>query len=176
MSFAGLMRGDRDFLKNPVNFRDSYVRGLKNAFDKRKDTSSEIESDEIYATENKAFNDKFKKDNTKGFLDSAISGGLDYFKKSQEKSDTDKLIDFAKSQQGKVQFGDNTSGLSTEVADGLSIFQPPSPNQMMFIPGKEGTGKSFTQRLAGGAAGLLKGLSTGIPHAGGIGAVAGFFG
>ena len=42
MSFAGLLRGDRDFFKDPVNFKDSYVRGLKDAFDKRKDTSSEI--------------------------------------------------------------------------------------------------------------------------------------
>ena len=123
-------------------------------------------------------NNPFEQEEDKGksFLSKAISGGLEYFKKSQEKSDTDKLIDFAKSQQGKAQFGDNTSGFSSEVADGLNIFQPPSPNQMMFIPGKEGTGKSFTQRLAGGAAGLLSGLKTGIPHAGGIGAVAGFFG
>ena len=102
MSFAGLMRGDRDFLKNPVEFKNTYVNKLQDAFDKGRDTSSEIESDEIYAKENKAFNDRFKKQNTKGFLDKAIEGGLDYFDKTQnkEKTDADKLIDFYKKQSG----------------------------------------------------------------------------
>ena len=180
MSFAGLMRGDRDFLKNPVEFKNTYVNKLQDAFDKRdglgiyRDTSSEIESDEIYAKENKAFNDRFKKQNTKGFLDKAISGGLDYFKKATEKSDADKLIDFAKS-QAKAQFGDAGGGAFSEVAQGLSYGQLPAQSQQMFIPGQQG-GKSVTQRIAGGAAGLLQGLSTGIPHAGGIGLVAGLLG
>jgi hypothetical protein len=45
----------------------------------------------------------------------------------------------------------------------------------MFIPGQQAQGKSLGQRLAGAAVGLGKGLMTGIPHAGGIGAIGGFF-
>lgn len=115
-----------------------------------------------------------KEDKGKSFLNKAISGGLDYFKKSIEKSDTDKLIDFAKS-QAKAQFGGAGGGAFSEVAQGLSYGQLPAQSQQMFIPGQQG-GKSVTQRIAGGAAGLLQGLSTGIPHAGGIGLVAGLLG
>tara|TARA_B100002019_G_scaffold248835_1_gene227943 strand:+ start:2173 stop:2730 length:558 start_codon:yes stop_codon:yes gene_type:complete len=118
---------------------------------------------------------KFEKGDGKGFLDNVISGGLDYFKKTQEKSDTDKLIDFAKSQQRAAQFGDFAGGAFKEVADGLSYGQLPSQTQQMFIPGQQAQGKSLGQRFAGAAQGLIGGLSTGIPHAGGIGAIGGFF-
>ena len=178
MSFAGLMRGDRDFLKNPVEFKNTYVNKLQDAFDKRRDTSSEIESDEIYAKENKAFNDRFKKQNTKGFLDKAIAGGLDYFDKTKdkEKTDADKLIDFYKKQSGQAQFGGAGSGSFEEVAQGFRYGQLPAQSQQMYIPGDDPKGKTIGQRIAGGAAGLLQGLSTGIPHAGGIGLVAGLLG
>ena len=131
MSFAGLMRGDRDFLKNPVEFKNTYVNKLQDAFDKRRDTSSEIESDEIYAKENKAFNDRFKKQNTKGFLDKAIAGGLDYFDKTKDKDETDadKLIDFYKKQVGQAQFGGAGSGSFGEVAQGLMYGQLPAQSQ-----------------------------------------------
>ena len=120
---------------------------------------------------------KFEKGDGKGFLDSVISGGLDYFDKVQgEKSDADKLIDFAKSQQKDAQFGDFGAGGFKEVAQGLTYGQLPSQTQQMFIPGQQAQGKSLGQRFAGAAKGLLGGLSTGIPHAGGIGAIGGFFG
>jgi len=74
-----------------------------------------------------------------------------------------------------MKFGDMTKGFSSEVAKGLNIYQPPSPNQQMFIPGQQG-GKSIGQRLAGAAVGLGQGLLTGVPHGGAFGAVSGFFG
>ena len=118
----------------------------------------------------------FFKGDSKGFLDNVLEGGLDYFKKSQgEKSDADKLIDFAKSQQKAAQFGDFGSGAFKEVAEGLTYGQLPSQTQQMFIPGQQAQGKSLGQRFAGAASGLMTGLSTGIPHAGGIGAIGGFF-
>ena len=119
---------------------------------------------------------KFEKGDSKGFLDNVIEGGLDYFKKSQEKTDADKLIDFAKSQQKAAQFGDFGAGGFKEVAQGLTYGQLPSQTQQMFIPGQQAQGKSLGQRFAGAAQGLIGGLSTGIPHAGGIGAIGGFFG
>ena len=119
-------------------------------------------------------NKKFKGD-SKGFLDNVIEGGLDYFKKSQEKTDADKLIVFDKSQQKAAQFGDFGAGGFKEVAQGLTYGQLPSQTQQMFIPGQQAQGKSLGQRFAGAAQGLIGGLSTGIPHAGGIGAIGGFF-
>jgi len=73
-----------------------------------------------------------------------------------------------------MKFGDFGGGAFKEVAQGLTYGQLPSQTQQMFIPGQEG-GKSLGQRFAGAASGLLTGLSTGIPHAGGIGAIGGFF-
>ena len=120
---------------------------------------------------------KFEKGDSKGFLDSVISGGLDYFDKVQgEKSDADKLIDFAKSKQKAAQFGDFGAGGFKEVAQGLTYGQLPSQTQQMLIPGQQAQGKSLGQRLAGAAVGLGKGLMTGVPHGGAFGAVSGFFG
>ena len=99
---------------------------------------------------------KFEKGDGKGFLDNVISGGLDYFKKTQEKSDTDKLIDFAKTQQQAAQFGDSAGGAFKEVADGFSYGQLPSQTQQMFIPGQEGK-PGFFGRLAGSALGGASG-------------------
>ena len=119
-------------------------------------------------------NKKFKGD-SKGFLDNAIAGSLDYFKKNQksdEDKDRDLLRDLANKQS--MQFGDFGRGAFQEVAQGLSYGQLPSQTQQMFIP-SEKAGKSLGQRFAGAAQGLIGGLSTGIPHAGGIGAIGGFF-
>ena len=164
MSFAGLMRGDRDFLKNPVEFKNTYVNKLQDAFDKSRDTSSEIESDEIYAKENKAFNDRFKKQNTKGFLDKAIEGGLDYFDKikDKDKTDADKLIDFYKQQQQAAQFGNLGAGAFSEVAEGFKYGQLPAQNQQMFIPGVKADEPIFS---LGGA---IKGGIAGFKSGGGI--------
>ena len=117
------------------------------------------------------------KGDSKGFLDNVIAGSLDYFKKNQ-KSEEDKdralLRDLANKQS--MQFGDFGRGAFQEVAQGLSYGQLPSQTQQMFIPGETAQGKSLGQRFAGAAQGLIGGLSTGIPHAGGIGAIGGFFG
>ena len=93
--------------------------------------------------------------------------------KSESDKDRDLIRDLANKQE--MKFGDMTKGFSSEVAKGLNIYQPPSPNQQMFIPGQQG-GKSLGQRLAGAAVGLGKGLMTGTPHGGAFGAVSGFFG
>ena len=119
---------------------------------------------------------KFEKGDSKGFLDNVLEGGLDYFKKNQksdEDKDRDLLRDLANRQS--MQFGDFGRGAFQEVAQGFSYGQLPSQTQQMFIP-SEKAGKSLGQRFAGAAQGLIGGLSTGIPHAGGIGAIGGFFG
>ena len=75
-----------------------------------------------------------------------------------------------------MKFGDFGSGAFKEVAQGLTYGQLPSQTQQMFIPGEKAQGKSLVQRFAGAASGLIGGLSTGIPHAGAIGAIGGFLG
>ena len=96
------------------------------------------------------FRKDFKGD-SKGFLDN--------FKEAQKgKSDTDKLLDFARETRGMgsgAQFGDMGSGFSTEVAEGLSVYNPPS-TQQMFIPGQQGQ-PGFFGRMAGAALGGLGG-------------------
>ena len=116
---------------------------------------------------------------SKGFLDNFKAGALSNLDKSKDKSDTDKYLDFLRESRGMMggnaQFGNFGGGMATEVAQGLTAYNPPSPNQQMFIPGQEATGKSLGQRLAGAAVGLGKGLLTGVPHGGAFGAVSGFF-
>ena len=120
---------------------------------------------------------KFEKGDGKGFLDNVLAGGLDYFKKSQ-KSDDDKnrdlMRDLAEQANKTMKFGGFGGGGFSEVAQGLSYGQLAPQTQQMFIPGEK-AGKSLGQRFAGAAQGLIGGLSTGIPHAGGIGAIGGFF-
>jgi hypothetical protein len=99
---------------------------------------------------------KFEKGDSKGFLDNVIEGGLDYFKKSQEKTDADKLIDFAKSQQKAAQYGDFGAGGFKEVAQGLTYGQLPSQTQQMLIPGQQGQ-PGFFGRMAGQALGKAAG-------------------
>ena len=84
------------------------------------------------------FRKDFKGD-SKGFLDNFKEGALGYFKDAQKgKSDTDKLLDFARETRGMgsgAQFGGMGSGFSTEVGEGLNVYNPRSPQQM-FIPGQ----------------------------------------
>ena len=55
---------------------------------------------------------------------------------------------------GNAQFGSGMGGFASEVAQGLNVYQPPSPNQQMFIPGQEGKPGLFG-RMAGAALGGL---------------------
>lgn len=95
------------------------------------------------------------KGDSKGFLDNFKEGAMGYFKDAQKgKSDTDKLLDFARETRGMgsgAQFGDMGSGFSTEVAEGLNVYKPPS-TQQMFIPGQQGQ-PGFFGRMAGAALG-----------------------
>ena len=138
---------------------------------------------------NKILNKKNEKENKveiegdkgKGFLDKQLGNYKAYLEATkEEKSDEDKDRDLIRELAGKSnltqQFGDMAKGFSSEVAQGLNVYQPPSPNQQMFIPGQEATGKSLGQRFAGGIAGLGKGLMTGVPHGGAFGFASGFFG
>ena len=124
------------------------------------------------------FRKDFKGD-SKGFLDNFKEGALGYFKDAQKgKSDTDKLLDFARETRGMgsgAQFGNFGGGMATEVAQGLNIYQPPSPNQQMFIPGQEGKPGMFS--LGGAIKGGIGGFMKGGP-AGAIGgaAMGGFMG
>ena len=130
-----------------------------------------------YYKPDKGAKTKFEKGDGKGFLDNVLEGGLDYFKKTQ-KSDDDKnrdlMRDLAEQANKTMKFGGFGGGGFSEVAQGLSYGQLAPQTQQMFIP-SEKAGKSLGQRFAGAASGLLTGLSTGIPHAGGIGAIGGFF-
>ena len=105
---------------------------------------------------------------SKGFLDKFV-GGMDSYLGSQKKSDTDKYLDFLREQKGMAQFGSGTGGFASEVAEGLNIYQPPSPNQQMFIPGQEGKG-GFNP--LGAVVGGIRGFSGGGP----IGAIGGALG
>ena len=137
------------------------------------DTSSYLKSDSLFdfnksnKNENENKNEQ-EEDKVKGFLDNFKEGALGYFKDAQKgKSDTDKLLDFARETRGMgsgAQFGGMGSGFSTEVAQGLNIYQPPS-TQQMFIPGKEGK-QSFAGRMAGAAlSGLGGAVGAGIGKA-----------
>ena len=107
--------------------------------------------------------------NSKGFLDKFV-GGMDSYLETQKKSDTDKYLDFLRESRDKVQFGSGTGGFASEVAEGLNIYQPPSPNQQMFIPGQEGKG-GFNP--LGAVVGGIRGFAGG---GGPIGAIGGALG
>ena len=187
----GLTDADREFFKKQKTFLGAEKEKGNKFFDKEsidamKDSNyfkrkgvegvyDPIDPNAKVETGSPVLNKKFEKGDGKGFLDNVIEGGLDYFKKNQkseEDKDRDLLRDLANKQD--MKFGDFGGGAFKEVAQGLTYGQLPSQTQQMFIPGQEG-GKSLGQRFAGAASGLLTGLSTGIPHAGGIGAIGGFF-
>ena len=103
------------------------------------------------------------KGDSKGFLDKFKEGALSNLEKSKDKSDTDKYLDFLRESRGMMggnaQFGNFGGGMATEVAQGLNVYQPPSPNQQMFIPGQEGKPGIFSLggAIKGGIGGFLKG-------------------
>tara|TARA_B100000945_G_scaffold230319_1_gene186727 strand:+ start:3784 stop:4278 length:495 start_codon:yes stop_codon:yes gene_type:complete len=103
------------------------------------------------------------KGDSKGFLDKFKEGALSNLEKSKEKSDTDKYLDFMRESRGMMrgnaQFGGFGGGMATEVAQGLNIYQPTSPNQQMFIPGQKGEEGLFSLggAIKGGIGGFMKG-------------------
>jgi len=100
---------------------------------------------------------------SKGFLDNFKEGALSNYEEAKEKSDTDKYLDFMKETRGMLggnaQFGSGMGGFASEVAQGLNVYQPPSPNQQMFIPGQEGKPGLFSLggAIKGGIGGFMKG-------------------
>ena len=100
---------------------------------------------------------------SKGFLDNFKAGALSNLDKSKDKSDTDKYLDFLRESRGMMggntQFGGFGGGMATEVAQGLTAYNPPSPNQQMFIPSTPGKDGVFSVggAIKGGIGGFLKG-------------------
>tara|TARA_B100001093_G_scaffold45278_1_gene38464 strand:+ start:65 stop:601 length:537 start_codon:yes stop_codon:yes gene_type:complete len=175
-AFGGTGFNSSDFVKKEKD---------KSPFDLGGDDSPFSLGDLYKSDISKDFSDKIgvnnpfvEKGDGKGFLSKQMDNYKSYLDatkddKSESDKDRDLIRDLANKQE--LKFGDMTKGFSSEVAQGLNMYQPPSPNQQMFIPGQQG-GKSFGQRLAGAAVGLGKGLMTGVPHGGAFGAVSGFFG
>ena len=103
------------------------------------------------------------KGDSKGFLDNFKKGALSNLEKSKDKSDTDKYLDFLRESRGMMggntQFGGFGGGMATEVAQGLTAYNPPSPNQQMFIPSTPGKDGVFSVggAIKGGIGGILKG-------------------
>ena len=158
-----------DAMKDSNYFKREGVKNVYGPIDTQAPVITGSVSDSVEKGDGKGFLGK-QMENYKAYLDAT----------KEEKSDEDKDRDLIRELAGKSnltqQFGDMAKGFSSEVAQGLNVYQPPSPNQQMFIPGQEATGKSLGQRFAGGIAGLGKGLMTGVPHGGAFGFASGFFG
>ena len=188
MSFAGLTRSDKNYFntssylnketdKSPFTLggkTDLFDIGFKSDdlfdFSKyKKEKNNKVEVMGGQEDKGKSFLGK-QMDNYKAYLEATKED------RSEEDKDRDLIRELAGQSNLTQQFGDMTKGFGTEVAKGLIAYQPPSPNQQMFIPGEKAEGKSLGQRLAGAAVGLGKGLMTGVPHGGAFGAVSGFFG
>ena len=185
MSFAGLTRDDKNYFntssylnketdKSPFNLggkTDLFDVGFnrEDLFNFRKnEKENKVEVMGGEEDKGKSFLGK-QMDNYKAYLEATKED------KSEEDKDRDLIRELAGQSNLTQQFGDMSKGFGTEVAQGLIAYQPPSPNQQMFIPGEKG-GKSLGQRLAGAAVGLGKGLMRGVPHGGAFGAISGFFG
>ena len=174
MSYAGLTRVDKSFFNtssylNKETDKSPFSLGGKTDlfdFNKKNEKENKVEIEE---------------DKGKSFLDKQLGNYKAYLDATKEdKSDEDKDRDLIRELAGKnnlsTVLGDMGKGFSTEVAQGLTAYNPASPNQQMFIPGQQATGKSLVQRFAGGIAGLGRGLMTGTPHGGAFGFASGFFG
>ena len=102
------------------------------------------------------------KGDSNGFLDNFKKGLLSNLEESKEKSDTDKYLDFLRESRGMLggnpQFGSGMGGFSTEVAQGLNIYQPPKGKEI-FIPSQKGEDGIFSVggAIKGGIGGFLKG-------------------
>ncbi len=188
MSFAGLTREDKNIFNtssylNKETNKSPFSLGTKtdlfdvgfnrqdlfdfSKYKKEKDNKVEVMGGE--EDKGKSFLGK-QIDNYKAYLEATKEN------KSEEDKDRDLIRELAGKSNLTQQFGDMSKGFGTEVAKGLIAYQPPSPNQQMFIPGEKAQGKSLVQRFAGGLAGLGQGLMTGVPHGGAFGFASGFFG
>ena len=98
----------------------------------------------------------------KGFLDKFVGGALGNLEESKEKSDTDKYLDFLRESRGMMggnaQFGSGMGGFTSEVAQGLNIYQPPT-NKEIVLAGQRGEEGLFSLggAIKGGIGGFLKG-------------------
>ena len=189
MSFAGLTRDDKKYFntssssylnketdKSPFNLggkTDLFNFGFNrdDLFDFSKYKKNEkVNNAQVMGGEEdkgKSFLGK-QMDNYKAYLEATKEN------KSEEDKDRDLIRELAGQSNLTQQFGDMSKGFGTEVAKGLIAYQPPSPNQQMFIPSEKAQGKSLVQRFAGGIAGLGQGLLTGVPHGGAFGFASGF--
>ena len=110
----------------------------------------------------------FDKDNYKSYLESV----------KEDKSDLDKQLDFDremynKDQSSPIAFPYGSVGTS-QLAENLVGTGQDANKIRTVIPGKEGSGKSFMRRMAGGIGGLAKGMMPGVPHGGAYGFASGF--
>ena len=102
------------------------------------------------------------KGDSKGFLDKFKEGALGNLEKSKEKSDTDKYLDFLRESRGMMggnaQFGSGMGGFTSEVAQGLNIYQPPT-NKEIVLAGQRGEEGLFSLggAIKGGIGGFMKG-------------------
>jgi len=98
----------------------------------------------------------------KGFLDNFKKGALSNLEESKERSDTDKYLDFLRESRGMLggnaQFGSGMGGFTSEVAQGLNIYQPPT-NKEIVLAGQKGEEGLFSLggAIKGGIGGFLKG-------------------
>ena len=112
-----------------------------------------------------------------GFLDNSLNFlGKSYFNNAQ--SDQDKMIGlnekYIDAMKGQPQFSDQRfAGQFLQADDGNFNVKFGTPASVAMFKEGATTGKSIGDRLKGGAGGLISGLSTGIPHMGGVGLVAG---
>jgi len=189
MSFAGLTREDKNifntssYLNKETNKSPFNLGGKTDLFDVGFNREDLFDFGKYKKTEqvNNAQIMGGKEDKAKSFLGKQLDNYKAYLEatkenKSEEDKDRDLIRELAGQSNLTQQFGDMSKGFGTEVAKGLIAYQPPSPNQQMFIPGEKATGKSLGQRFAGGLAGLGQGLMTGVPHGGAFGFASGFFG
>ena len=102
------------------------------------------------------------KGDSKGFLDKFKEGALSNLEKSKDKSDTDKYLDFLRESRGMMggnaQFGSGMGGFTSEVAQGLNIYQPPT-NKEIVLAGQRGEEGLFSLggAIKGGIGGFIKG-------------------
>ena len=190
MSITGLTRSDQNFFKKQKTFLEGGKEsdpfkgfGLPSNYKETEASAFEKSGANVsdYYEPSKESKNKFEKGDSKGFLSKQLDNVKSYLEatkdeKSEEDKDRDLIRELAGQSNLTQQFGDMTKGFGTEVAKGLIAYQPPSPNQQMFIPGEKAQGKSLGQRFAGGLAGLGQGLMTGVPGGGYFGAISGFFG
>ena len=189
MSYAGLTRDDKNYFNTSSYLNKETAKSPFNLGGKTELFDVDFNREDLFDFNKYKKNEKENKaevmggegDKGKSFLGKQMDNYKAYLEatkedKSEEDKDRDLIRELAGQSNLTQQFGDMSKGFGTEVAKGLIAYQPPSPNQQMFIPGEKATGKSLVQRFAGGIAGLGKGLMTGTPHGGAFGFASGFFG